>query len=80
MGGTWFLPRAFFVFYSHLQRYSSPLELFWQSVRNIIAIRSQRNGKPQAAVGADLSCPRIRKYPRNGERKCVFDEMNVYIQ
>lgn len=23
MGGTWFLPRAFFVFYSHLQCYSS---------------------------------------------------------
>ena len=32
---------------------------YWQSVRNIIAIRSQRNGKPQAAVGADLSCPQI---------------------
>lgn len=27
MGGTWFLPRAFFVFYSHLQRYSSPFAL-----------------------------------------------------
>lgn len=27
MGGTWFLPRAFFVFYSHLQRYGSPFTL-----------------------------------------------------
>jgi len=27
MGGTWFLPRAFFVFYSHLQRYGSPFAL-----------------------------------------------------
>ena len=32
MGGTWFLPRAFFVFYGHLRCYSSPFELFWQSV------------------------------------------------
>lgn len=27
MGGTWFLPRAFFVFYRHLQRYSNSFEL-----------------------------------------------------
>ncbi|MBF1452290.1 MAG: hypothetical protein HXN61_11000 [Prevotella pallens] len=30
-----------------------------QSVCNVLAIRSQRNGRPQAAVGADLSCPHI---------------------
>ena len=28
-------------------------------VRHVIAIRQQRNGNPFAAVGADLSCPRI---------------------
>ena len=28
---------------------------------------------PQAAVGADLSCPHIRKYPKNGGQKCMYD-------
>lgn len=41
MGGTWFLPRAFFVFYSHLQRYGSPFALFWQSVRSVMANHKQ---------------------------------------
>ena len=46
------------------QRYCNPL---------------QRNGNPSAAVGADLSCPHIRKYPRNGERKRIFDNMNIRV-
>ncbi|MBF1450886.1 hypothetical protein [Prevotella pallens] len=36
-------------------------------------------GNPSAAVGADLSCPHIRKHPRNGGRKYVCDEMNIWI-
>ena len=43
-----------------------------RSVRHVI-------GRPFAAVGADLSCPCIRKRPRNGGRKCVFNEMNAGI-
>ncbi|WP_449024141.1 hypothetical protein [Prevotella pallens] len=30
----------------------------WADVA-LLTIRQQRNGKPQAAVGADLSCPHI---------------------
>ena len=44
----------------------------WQTVRSII-------GRPSAAVGADLSCPHIWKHPRNGERKRIFGETNMYI-
>ena len=43
-----------------------------RSVRHVI-------GRPSAAVGADLSCPHIRKHPRNVEGKCVCGEMNVCI-
>ncbi|MBF1486087.1 MAG: hypothetical protein HXN74_06365, partial [Prevotella pallens] len=51
----------------------------WQSVRNILAIRSPYFGKPSAAVGTDLSCPQIRKHPRNDERRCACVEMNIHI-
>ena len=34
---------------------------------------------PQAAVGADLSCPHIRKCPQNGEQKCVCGDLNIRI-
>ena len=40
--------------------FRNPLAMFWQSVSNVLANRSQRNGRPSAAVGADLSCPHIR--------------------
>ena len=40
---------------------------------------SPRNWQPSAAVGADLSRPHICKHPRNGGRKCVFDEMNARV-
>ena len=43
-----------------------------RSVRHVI-------GRPSAAVGSDLSCPHIRKHPRNVEGKCVCGEMNVCI-
>ena len=33
--------------------------VYFVGVRNVIADRQQRNGNPSAAVGADLSCPRI---------------------
>ncbi|MBF1469748.1 hypothetical protein [Prevotella pallens] len=52
---------------------------FSRCVRCILADRQQCFGNPSAAVGADLSCPHIRKYPRNGERKCVFGEMDMCI-
>ena len=45
----------------------------------LLAIRQQRNGRPSAAVGADLSCPRIYKHPRNGERKRIFDNVEMRI-
>lgn len=45
----------------------------------LLAIRQQRNGRPSAAVGADLSCPRIYKHPRNGERKRIFDNVNIRV-
>ena len=48
-------------------------------VRNVIAIRQQCFGIPFAAVGADLSCPRIYKHPRNGERKRIFNNVETHI-
>ena len=45
-----------------------------------MAIRLQRNGRLLAAVGADLSCPRIWKHPQNGGRMHVCNEIYVYIQ
>ena len=45
----------------------------------LLADRQQRNGRPSAAVGADLSCPRIYKHPRNGERKRIFDNVEMRI-
>ena len=44
----------------------------FQSVSSVV-------GRPLAAVGADLSCPHIRIYPQNDERKRVCDEMNRHI-
>ena len=38
---------------------------------------SPRYRRPSAAVGADLSCPRIRKYTRNGGRICLFGNANM---
>ena len=35
--------------------------------------------RPLAAVGADLSCPHIRKCPQNGEQKCVCGDLNIRI-
>ena len=39
---------------------------FFVGVRVYIAICSSIIGRLSAAVGADLSCPHIRKHPRNG--------------
>ena len=38
---------------------NNPFAMFWQTVCNVLADRQQCFGKPQAAVGADLSCPQI---------------------
>ena len=36
-------------------------------------------GRPSAAVGADLSCPHIRKHPRNGKRKCACGDVDMCV-
>jgi len=36
-------------------------------------------GNPSAVVGAYLSCPHIRKHPRNEERKYVCGDVNICI-
>ena len=54
------------------------LGISW-NVRNVIAIRLQRNGYPSAAVGADLSCPHIRKHPQNEEWKRIFDNVKTRV-
>ncbi|MEZ7711366.1 hypothetical protein [Prevotella pallens] len=46
-------------------------------VRWCFAECSPRYRRPSAAVGADLSCPRIRKYTRNGGRICLFGNANM---
>ena len=51
-----------------------------QTVSNVLAIRSQRNGRPSAAVGADLSCPHIGIHPQNRKRKCACDDVKIRIQ
>ena len=61
------------------QCFGNPFVAFWQSVRNVLVIRQQHFGNPSAAVGVDLSCPHIRKHPRNGGRKCACVEMNIHI-
>ena len=50
----------------------------WVGV-TLLVNRSQRYRKPSAAVGADLSCPHIRKHIRNGEGKCVFGYGNMHF-
>ena len=50
-----------------------------RSVRGHFVECSPRYGNPLAAVGADLSCPRIYKHPRNGERKRIFDNVETHI-
>ncbi|MBF1513478.1 MAG: hypothetical protein HXN90_06440 [Prevotella pallens] len=61
------------------QCFGNPSAMFWQSVSHVLANRSQWFGKPSAAVGSDLSCPKIRKHPQNDERKCACVEMNIHI-
>ena len=54
------------------QCFGNPSATFWQSVRNVLAIRQQCFGRPSAAVGADLSCPHIWKHPQNGNPFAMF--------
>ena len=61
------------------QCFGNPSATFWQSVRNVLAIRQQCFGRLSAAVGADLSRPHIRKHPQNDERKCACGEMKIHI-
>ena len=65
--------------YTYLPRIRNPLGHISQSVGTHLAIRQQHYRNPSAAVGADLSCPRIRIHPRNGERMHVCDEMDMCI-
>ena len=50
----------------------------WVSV-TLLTDRQQHYRNPSAAVGADLSRPHIRKHTRNGEGKCVFDNVKTRI-
>ena len=59
---------------------------YFVGVRVYIAICSQHCCRPSAAVGADLSCPHIRKHTRNGGGnadlvmwKCVFSNGNMHF-
>ena len=68
--------------YGHDESVPTPDGIFatnFVGVRNVIAIRQQCFGRPFAAVGADLSCPHIRKHPQNDEWKCACDEMKTHI-
>ena len=62
-----------------------PLRLTECFATNFVGVRwcfaecSPRNWQPLAAVGADLSRPRIRKHIRNGEGKCVFGYGNMHF-
>ena len=48
---------------ARLHCYRNPFAMFWQTVSNIITIRSQCNGKPQAAVGDRFIVPANMKTP-----------------
>ena len=41
----------------------NPSATFWQSVRNVLAIRSQCFGNPSAAVGGPIYRTRVHEYP-----------------
>ena len=41
----------------------NPSATFWQSVRNVLAIRSQCFGNPSAAVGGPIYRIRVHEYP-----------------
>ena len=45
----------------------------------LLAIRQQHFGNLFAAVGADLSCPHIRKHPQNDKRKCACGDVEMCI-
>ena len=66
--------------YGHDESVPTPGGMFcgasWVSV-TLLTDRQQHYRNPSAAVGADLSCPRIGKYTRNGEGKCVFGNANM---
>ena len=76
--GGFYIAKVWFLFFECcvvaicLECYHNSFATKWQSVSNIIAIRQQ----PQ---GSDLSCPHIRKHPRNGGRKCACVEINIHI-
>ena len=65
---VWFLFFECCVVAICLECYRNPFVAKWQSVSNILAIRSPCFGNQSAAVGVDLSCPHIRKHPQNGGR------------
>ena len=75
------MPRAFFVFYRHLQCYASPFALLSQFVRIVVAICSQCYGKPQAAVGDRFIVPAYTYSPRirNPFRIHSRNVRNVFI-
>ncbi|WP_449304301.1 hypothetical protein [Prevotella pallens] len=61
------------------------MDISWVFVGCFVCFRghfvecSPRYRNPSAAVGADLSCPHIRKHPRNGEWKRIFDNVKTRV-
>ena len=61
--GGFYIAKVWFLFFECwvvaicLECFGNPFATFWQSVSNILAIRSQRNGNPFAAVGVRFIVP-----------------------
>ena len=52
---------------ARLNCFGNLFAMFWQTVRNVLAIRSQCNGKPQAAVGDRFIVPANMNTPTKWE-------------
>ena len=73
--GGFYIAKVWFLFFECcvvaicLECYGNPSATFWQSVRNILAIRQQHFGNPSAAVGVRFIVP---AYTCSPPIVCVF--------
>jgi len=73
--GGFYIAKVWFLFFECcvvaicLECYGNPSATFWQSVRNILAIRQQHFGNPSAAVGVRFIAP---AYMCSPPILCVF--------
>ena len=73
--GGFYIAKVWFLFFECcvvaicLECYGNPSATFWQSVRNILAIRQQHFGNPSAAVGVRFIAP---AYIYSPPILCVF--------